>query len=78
MYYHILLLIISYIKGAIEPLAYSTSQNRYFYLRNLDGKYKILFGRANVNEYHILDVNPLNNTLKLLKITLQKNITIYY
>ena len=67
MFFHILLLIIiiSYIKAEIPPIPYSSTNNYAFFLRNLDGKYKILFGRANENECHILDVNPLNNTLNI-------------
>ena len=67
MFFHILLLIIiiSYIKAEIPSIPYSTSNSNEFFLRNLDGKNKILFGRINNNECRILDINSLNNTAEI-------------
>ena len=66
MYYHILLLIISYIKGEINQISISYDDNKGIYLRNLDGNYKILFGYAKLNTCHIMDINILDNSANII------------
>ena len=59
MYYHVLVLNISYTKAKIYQIDISNDNIKGIYLRNLDGNYKILYAKLDI--CLIMDVNILDN-----------------